>query len=155
MKRFINTWRTYTKIPLFNEHYDPDSVDGDKSLTVPDMTFSIATLLERYTRSQELPFIEGAGYESEDEVPLDLPDLEKMDKMEKLEYASELREVVEEGQERRKKRKAEVLKKTKAKAKAKAKAEDDIKGTTNSKGVYVPKDNEREISFPDEKKLDK
>lgn len=122
-KATIVNWRTYSGIKqefydlesvlmgesgknVWYENYDPENNEGDVSLTVPDMTFSITTLLDRYTRGQAIPTPrEGFGYDDPDEVPLDLPDIEKMDKLGKLDLASDLREEVEVIQKRRKKRK--------------------------------------------------
>lgn len=61
------------------------------SLTVPDQTMTIPELLERYTRGQDIPILDGV-YLSEVELDPGYEDFDKMDFVDKLELAGEIRD---------------------------------------------------------------
>jgi len=79
MKRFRNQ---YTHDP--SESPDTYEKVSNKSLTIPDQTLPIQTLVERFTRKQAVPQYEQTFDE-------DLPDLSKLDQLEKLELARKIR----------------------------------------------------------------
>jgi len=110
----IRTWWNYDHTK--NKH---EIIPGD-SMTVPDGSIQIKTLVEQFTRGFEIPTLpDSVGYENPDDVP-DIPDIEKMDKLEKLDYARQLKEEVEEKVKTIKKRDTEI--KTRAAAAAAAAA---------------------------------
>lgn len=84
MRNFkIITWGSYER--------KPDPVVFGKSMTVPDQSLTLKTLVTRYTRNQDVPVFPGV-FASED-----AGELLRMDKVEKAAYASELRKYVRKG----------------------------------------------------------
>lgn len=98
----VRTWWNYDHNK--NKH---EIIEGD-SMTVPDGSIQIKTLVEQFTRGFEIPTLpDSVGYEDPDDVP-DIPDIEKMDKLEKLDYAYHLKQEVDEKIQAIKKRDIEI-----------------------------------------------
>lgn len=87
IRRIRNQW-TYD--PLIDS--SPETPEG-KSLTVPDMSMSLKTLVERYTRSGQLgdvALLEPVFLGDSEEVP----PIERMTPQERLDYAREIKSYI-------------------------------------------------------------
>lgn len=91
----------------FKNSFDYSPVVGEvnelPSLTVPDMTMSLAEILRRYTRGGEVATFQPV-YQDGDDFD-DSPDVSKMDAPEKLQYALDLKAVIKRKQREMKERK--------------------------------------------------
>lgn len=70
MSRYFSNPHTYNEVdPSVFEH------PQGETMTVPDQTLSLRTLVERYTRGQSVPLLGGAVFVEDDDVHLDKMDL--------------------------------------------------------------------------------
>lgn len=92
-KRRCQTWNNY------NRHDNISEINLDPSLTIPNQTMSIRTLLNRFTRGQSIATLTpiyqyDIAEEPDNLIALDLPDLDKLDKIERLQLAEELNDQI-------------------------------------------------------------
>lgn len=115
----IRTVRSYVPDPLSRE-----TPEGN-SLTIPDMSMSLKTLVDRYTRSGQLgdvPMFEGV-YDGD----VDVPHFERMTPQQKLEYARNLQSSIAE-------MRADLVRKNKEAKDIEAKALEDISSDESVEG---------------------
>jgi len=89
MKKTTVTWQSYA-IGLGN----PSSEDftGRISLTIPDMTLPLRTLVEKYVRRDDVDYFAGAYTEE--------PHFEHMDKIDLIEASRQVKQGIEQAQKR-------------------------------------------------------